>query len=231
MAQKAFSVGGIGSQPTLDDVVRVALGQQQVVLDPAGAERVKKASPAPKAFQPEAAPDHPAAAPSRDKLTVTQSRAVLMVKLLQLMNGRSGVRLQVAEFLASLLNQAPAGEAALLSASAEDGGVLNQMADWCHSGVGGIEGPKLSAAERAVLRGGGAATAGVAALGVQSAKSLVSLATAAAALSFEALGCQVGDIHQTRQRHKQGTAGPRRSVCMQLIAHVCQCVAGEAAGC
>ncbi len=50
---KPFTVGGIGAQVSLDDVVKIAQGQP-ILLDPAASERVKKLSPAPKQFQPEA---------------------------------------------------------------------------------------------------------------------------------------------------------------------------------
>ena len=101
-AQKPFSVGGIGTQPTLDDVVRVAHGQL-VALDPAGADRVKKLSPPPKQFQAEAWTDASSQqTASGGQLNVPQIRAIVATKLLALMNGRSGVRLQVCEFLSQV---------------------------------------------------------------------------------------------------------------------------------
>ena len=108
-AQKPFSVGGIGTQPTLDDVVRVAHGQL-VALDPAGADRVKKLSPPPKQFQAEAWTDASSQQTgSGGQLNVPQIRAIVAVKLLALMNGRSAVRLQVCEFLSQVRpsNQVP----------------------------------------------------------------------------------------------------------------------------
>ncbi len=215
-AQKAWTVGGIGSQPTLDDVLRVAQGQP-VALDTAGAERVKKASPPPKSFQPLPAPAAPSAAPAGGELvplTQEQTRAAIVVKLLQLMNGRSGARLQVAQFLASLLST----EEIFLALRRQEGGkeeeasdasLLKQLAD-ALLGVGfarsrapdapaqplsqalpALEVPQLSAAEALVLQGGGAFSAGVACIAVQASKKLLALASATAALSFEASGAQV----------------------------------------
>ncbi|GIL94796.1 hypothetical protein Vretimale_943 [Volvox reticuliferus] len=226
MTAKAFTIGGIGAQPSLDDVVKIAHGGIVVALDAAGAERVKKASPPPKSFQPEtfdaaatSTTDFPA-----QLLDVAQSRAVLATRLLTLMNGTSGTRVQVAEFLVSLLNGniLPA-----LPAAATDEEVLSRLADACHGAgttvvqpavrddasggadvaaaaaavavgpalgdalaAAGIVPPGVSATERVVLSTGCSAAAGVAALAVQGGKKLLSLATATAALSCEALGVQ-----------------------------------------
>lgn len=201
MAQKAFAVGGIGAQPTVDDVVKVALGLH-VALDPAGADRVKKASPPPKNFQAEQC--DAASASDGNQLAAVQSRAIIATKLLQLMNGKSGVRVQVAEYLVALLNH---GIVPALRAANSDDSTLVQLADACH-GLGdlasdqpsfaaalssaSVEAPKLSSAERLMIQGGGAASAGIGALAVQGGKKLLTLATAAAALSYEAVGAQVG---------------------------------------
>jgi hypothetical protein len=203
MSQKAFAIGGVGSQPTLDDVVRIAEGIH-VALDPAGYERVKKASPAPKSFQAETCDAAPST--SGTKLSFEQCRAVVATKLLQLMNGRSGSMVQIAEFLVALLN---AGTVPSLSGQDDDAATLRGLALACH-GLGssltatssdqalsdaitklGAEAPKLSASERVVMEGGAAATAGIATLAVQGGKKMLSLASAAAALSIEAVCAQV----------------------------------------
>ncbi|KAG2483026.1 hypothetical protein HYH03_018057, partial [Edaphochlamys debaryana] len=217
MAAKAFTVGGIGAQPSIDDVVKIAQGGLQVALDAAGAERIKKESPAPKQFQQEAytAPAEPSA-PSGPVLTVEQARAVLATRLLTVMNGRSGCRLQVAEYMVELLNK---GVTPALPAAPTDAQVLTVLADTCHGTGGtvtaasvaaggsghpssaalgsalasaiaaaGLTAPGLSAAERAVLTSGCCGAAGVGALAVAGGRKLLSLATAAAALSCEALG-------------------------------------------
>lgn len=203
MSQKAFAIGGVGSQPTLDDIVRIAQGIH-VALDPAGAERVKKTSPPPKSFQAEACDAAPVT--SGAKLTYEQCRAVVATKLMQLMNGRSGSRVQIAEFFVALLNN---GVMPALYGQEDDASTLQNLALACH-GLGngtkatscdqslsariaqlGVEAPKLSPAERVAMEGGAAATAGIATLTVQGSKTLLSLASAAAALSIEAVGAQV----------------------------------------
>ncbi|KAG2423232.1 hypothetical protein HXX76_015488 [Chlamydomonas incerta] len=128
MSQKPFTVGGIGAQPSLDDVVKIAQGGLVVALDAAGAERIKKESPAPKAFQAEAfAPPAPDAGALLD---AAQTRAVLATRLMTVMNGRSGVRLQVADFLTQLLNKP--GLLPALPAAPTDVAVLSRLADACH---------------------------------------------------------------------------------------------------
>lgn len=78
MAAKALSIGGVGALPTLEDVVRVAAGLH-VALDTAGAERIRKESPPPKSFEPEA--DQPASfteGASLDTLQVRRKNLILM---------------------------------------------------------------------------------------------------------------------------------------------------------
>ena len=207
MASKAFSVGGVGALPTLDDVVSIALGQP-ISLDAACSERIKKESPAPKAFQPEPwPPEQIIASQANNHLSPLHTRAILITRLLTLMNGKSGCRLQVAEYLAQLLCL---GLCPLLPAEDEDAGVLEHLANSCH-GAGqaccsssstilplataleqvagsGVKAPGLSSSERAVLRSGSTATAGISALLVQGGKRLLTAATAVAALTCEALG-------------------------------------------
>lgn len=120
------------------------------------------------------------------------------------MNGRSGVRLQLADFLVQLLNR---NALPPLPRAATDAEVLSCLADACLGGHDGGDGgsavraaleqaglqpPGLSAAEATVLAGGACASAGVGSLVVQGAKTLLKLATAVTALSCEALGVAVG---------------------------------------
>ena len=202
MAQKPFTLGGIGAQPSLDDLVRVAQGQS-VALDPSGADRIKKLSPPPKQFLAEAADATAATAVDGPAVDAVKSRAIVTSKLLVMMNGRSGVRVQLCDYLAQLLNL---GLVPTLHAADSDSAVLKQLADACH-GVGSTlsgdlaaglaaascTAPGLSAVERAIMESGASASAGVSALTVQAAKRLVTLATAVAALSVEAVGAQVHD--------------------------------------
>ncbi len=203
-AAKVFSVGGVGAQPTLDDVARVA-GGLAIALDHAGAERIKKESPAPKNFAAEAY--QPSPAQQGAALSAEQARAVIIVKLLAIMNGKSGARLQLAEYLAGLLNN---GITPALPAAAEDDAVLGALADACQPEgaaaiaaqleAAGLSAPAVSSAERVVLQSGASASAGVGALAVQAGKTLLSIATAVAALSCEAFGTQVGLLGRSRQR-------------------------------
>jgi hypothetical protein len=117
-AAKPFTLGGVGASPSIDDVVRIAQAGVAVALDPAGAERVKKESPPPKAFTPE--PFDAAAAPASaavELLSAEETRAVLACRLLSLMNGRSGARLALCDFLAGMLNK---GVLPALPAAASD---------------------------------------------------------------------------------------------------------------
>ena len=203
--QHAVICGGAGATMTLEQVAAVASGAQ-VALDSAALGRLKKESPAPKAFQPG---EPPAAAPSDGSgaaLERPQARAALFYKLLALVNGRSGVRPAVAEALAALLN---AGGAPRLPAADADAPALAALAAVLQ-GVGaaeaadgrqlsaaealataGVEAPGLSAAERAVLADGQSAAAGTAALCVQAGKLLLASANAVAALAAEALQADV----------------------------------------
>jgi histidine ammonia-lyase len=206
----ALLVGGVGAPPGLDDVAKVAHGLP-IVLDTAGSDRIKKDSPPPKAFEPEAADANGAAdAPSTPgaALPLEQARAVLVVRLLSIMNGKSGCRLQVAEFLKDLLNFGITP--AMPATTTEDAQLLSVLAGTCKAEglclspeagalqplqqalvAAGLEAPGLSAAERAVLTSGASASAGIGALVVVAGRQLLAAATAVAALSCEAFGAQV----------------------------------------
>jgi len=246
---RPWTAGGIGTQPGLDDVARLASAPAPPVqLDPAAAERMKKASPPPKSFQPEQPADVEQQAEPQQAATDQRPfvRAVLATKLLQLLAGqRSGVRLQVAEYLAALLN---ADVLPQLAWGSEDRAVLAQVADCCHgrgaccsSGApleaslvaAGIEAPRLSSSERLVLEGGAAASAGMGALVVQAGKRLMAMAHAGAALSMEAVGMQVrargvlacrrafpwGAVSATSGHPLKGGAG---SGCANPCVHACE---------
>lgn len=202
--QHAVICGGAGATTTLEQVVAVA-GGAQVALDSAALGRLKKESPAPKAFQAEEPPAAPADG-SGAALERPQARAALYYKLLALVNGRSGVRPVVAEAIGALLN---AGGAPRLPAADSDAPALAALAALLQ-GVGaaeaadgsqlsasealaaaGVEAPGLSSAERAVLIDGQGAAAGTAALCVQAGKLLLASANAVAALAAEALQADV----------------------------------------
>eukprot|EP00887_Chlorella_sp_A99_P006734 scaffold3.g6734.t1 len=195
-AHKAFHVGGAGATVTLDDVLRVVHGCP-VALDAAAAHRVKKESPPPKSFQAEAAAPAPQAAAWLD---AAQTRAALLLKLLALAGGRSGVRLAVVEALGALLNAERLPP--LLPAADDDAGALAGLAA-ALEGAGGAGGaalvaagaagaaPGLSAAERATLLDGLAASGGTGALVVQAGKLLLAAANGVLALAAEALQADI----------------------------------------
>jgi len=205
--QKPFIVGA--GQPSLEDVLRVIFGQP-ITLDSAAADRVKKESPPPKSFEPEAAPSI-AASQHTECLDRVQTRATLLVKLCNLINGKSKCRLAVLETITAFLNS---NVIPVMTPSDLDSAALHALANALH-GVGkavsansimpanealegaGIAIPGLSSAERSVIEDGQAASAGTGAICVQSGKALVTTATAIAALSAEALLADVS-VHQTR---------------------------------
>jgi histidine ammonia-lyase len=191
---RAVIVGGLGAAPpSLEQVVAVAAASTPVVLDPAGSERVKKEAPRPFVPEEDGQRAGDLGAGSGDaQLTPAQARAVVFARLVSLANGKTGVRLQLLQFLAALLNDA----AAPPLPAATERGVMSALADVC-KGAGaagavaaahGLEAPAIGAAERAVLMSGGAASAGIGALVVQSGRDLLGAATAVAALSCEAFG-------------------------------------------
>ena len=95
-------VGGVGASLGLEDIARVARGEQ-VVIDTAAAERIKKESPAPSkggasvptpsngpAQQAPAQAATDAAAPVN--LSGEQARSAVLARLMSLVNGHSKVR-------------------------------------------------------------------------------------------------------------------------------------------
>ena len=110
-AARQLVVGGVGTLPGLEDVVRVARGELAVVLDTAACERIKKESPPPRKASEEDEDDAPAAvvreaaANGSDggsgQLTIEELRAALLARLLPLVNGRSKVQSWLQEKTAS----------------------------------------------------------------------------------------------------------------------------------
>jgi histidine ammonia-lyase len=200
----------------------------EVVLDAAAAQRVKKESPPPKAFQAEAPPAAAPTTASPPLLDRAQTRTALFFKLLSLINGRSGVRLAVAEALAALLNSsvtpalhaadADAASLAALAAFLQGVGAAGVEADeqldaptaLAKAGLEGV--PGLSTQERAVLTDGQSCAAGTAALCCAAGRQLLAAANAVAALSAEAL---------------QADVSPRLLplVCFHLAQHRCYAAA------
>lgn len=198
---KAYIVGA--GQPSLDDLLRVVIGQE-VALDPAAAQRIKKDSPPPKAFETEPRPAENNELRS-ECLDQAQTRVTLFVKLVTLINGKSRCRLGVVETLIALLNS---GIMPCLPVARHDAVTLKALANamlgvglatW-NAAVGpiaeafqaeSISPPGLSSAERAVLEDGQIASAGTGAICVLSGRQMILTATAIAALSAEALQAEV----------------------------------------
>lgn len=94
-------VGGVGASLNLDDIARVARGEQ-VVIDTAAAERIKKESPAPsKGAASVPTPSNgptgqPEAQAATDAAPVTlsgeQARSAVLARLMSMVNGHSKVQ-------------------------------------------------------------------------------------------------------------------------------------------
>jgi histidyl-tRNA synthetase len=229
-AKKAFllGVGSIG----FDDVLKVVIGHVEVAVDAAAAERLKKDSPPPKAFEPDPASLHPLASPN-SCLDAHQARAAILCKLASLVNGKSKVRVAVVQALVELLN---AGVTPCLPIDSDDRAALSALAAVVQ-GVGeaissaagerlgaaevlnaaGVTPLELSAAEKGVLCAGSCVSAGTAALCVAAGKQLLTAATAVAALTAEALRADVRALDEEAseaQPHKAAAdiAGQLRSL-------------------
>lgn len=109
-------VGGVGASLSLDDIARVARGEE-VVIDTAAAERIKKESPAPSkgassvptpSNEPSEVPTLTGEVPVTDagmtvSLTGEQTRAAVLARLMSLVNGHSKVSPPHQRFMASLI--------------------------------------------------------------------------------------------------------------------------------
>lgn len=199
MASPALIVGGVGSAATLTDVARVARGGA-VQLDSAVSKRIGKQSDDKAALHhvattPDEA-DSAAGATSR-QLRDAQARAAVVAHLLPLVNGNSGVRLELVELLVrQLAAGAPSLHVYASSDAAIAGQILAAVAPLSGFQPTGPEEPVLSsgisAAESATLRLGQSSAAGIAALAIADASLLVAAAAPmVTALSAEALQAQV----------------------------------------
>eukprot|EP00884_Botryococcus_braunii_P005094 jgi/Botrbrau1/14586/Bobra.0312s0009.1 len=179
-------IGGVTSSSPFDDLLKIVAGGH-ALLDEAAAERIKKESPPPSAFtvaenRADASPPGPIGALLSDR----QTRAVVCAKLLALVQGHSKVRRGVLEVLIGLLNEA---STLPLTDSTSNGALLCQLAQAVQSAPPAA--PGLSEDEWVSLETGQAAGAGVGALALVAAGSLLQAATCIAALSAEALGADV----------------------------------------
>lgn len=201
---KPYIIGA--GQPTLDDVLHVIIGQD-IVLDAAACDRIKKDSPLPKNFESELTPNQPQEAPEV-VLSPLQTRAALVFKLNSLINGKSKCRLAIVQFLEYLINSKID---LALSSGDNDSTPLNNLAAAMH-GIGFVctspslsplsqslqststVPPTLSTSERSSITSGEPVSAGTGVICTQAGKSLISLATALTALSAEALQADVKSL-------------------------------------
>lgn len=109
-------VGGVGASLSLDDIARVARGEE-VVIDTAAAERIKKESPAPSkgapsvptpSNEPSEVPTLTGEVPVTDagttvSLSGEQTRAAVLARLMSLVNGHSKVSPPHQRLMASLI--------------------------------------------------------------------------------------------------------------------------------
>lgn len=194
---RPITFGGVGATLTAQDILCVATGAP-VSLDPSGLERVKKYS-IKKAGQDssgvEASPSGSQGA-TGEVMLEHQARAVQAVRLMTLMKG--GQCLAGVEALAAWLNSncAPA-----LPAADADFTVLAALARSLsgeHDVVSSDPDPPsrpdavvLAGVDLGVFQSGTSASAGVAAVVVQSGKMLLEVANGVAGLTCEALGAHV----------------------------------------
>lgn len=196
-------IGGPSGAADLQAVLQVAQGQL-IALDVATADRIKKESPPPKDFKPEA-DRAPAVTNVDSSLTSIESRASLLCRLISLANGSTKLRLAVLQYFIDLVNS---GIQLQLTSASTDASSLQQVAD-AAAGAGlavyhgnstplsealhseNLSAPGVSQQERSMLQSGQWVTIGVAAVSTQTARQLLLGATAVAALSAEALQTQV----------------------------------------
>lgn len=177
----AVVVGSATGTADLQTVLDIAKGQP-VALDAATAERVKKESPSPKDFKPEAeqTDEH---TDETSTLSSLEGRAALFCRLISLAVGSTKLRPAVVQSLVDTLNSA---DQLQLQHGSTDAATLRQIADAAAKSASG-----LSAEERSVLQSGQAVTLGVAALTTHAAIKTVLAATAISSMTAEALQAQV----------------------------------------
>ena len=200
-------IGAAGSTLSDQDIARVARGVD-VVLDTAACERLKKDTPPKGATAVASSAD--LAADAHDDvatawLTAPQTRAVLLARVLPLVNGSSKMRLGVIELVVRLL-RSEAQLDRLLPVAAERAAmqrlaaVLPQQAaaagaqDLSTAEQAVIDSGGLTADERDVLATGQSVAVGLAAVALASMRQLLAATSAVTALSAEALQADVRSI-------------------------------------
>lgn len=177
----AVVVGVATGTAALQTILDVAKGQS-VALDVATADRLKKESPAPKDFKPEA--ESQPTQTSGVALNSLEARAAVFCRLISLAIGSTKLRPAVVQSLVDMLNS---NEQLHLDYGSSDVATLSQIAD----ATAKLSAPGLSTDERSVLQSGQAVTLGVAAIATKTALNSMLAATAVASLTAEALQAQV----------------------------------------
>lgn len=241
-APRAVYVGGVGSTLTVDDVAAIAAGAP-VQVDTAALDRLKKESPPPKAFAAlsslaDVAPETNSGSAPRC-LDAQHSRAALLLKLLELLQGKTKARPALASYLGDILNE---GLVPLLPAASSDRDALHAIAAAC-MGLGDIgaqsleaalvekqiQPPLLSAGEAAVVLAGRAPGAGMACCLLVDARASLAAGIAIAALAAEALQADVCRCIYHCVLHDGGIAQCTGQCTAHAITkdHKCQCVSSH----
>jgi hypothetical protein len=196
-------IGAAGSTLSDRDIARMARGGD-VVLDVAASERLKKDSP-PKGSTSAASSADVAAAANDGAawLTVSKTRAVLLARLLPLVNGSSKTRLGVIELIARILRSEPHLEE-LLPAAADAVAMQRLAVVLPQRAAAATDASALTTAERAVVDSSGltadecralaigqSAAVGLAAVAIADMRQLLTATSAVMALSAEALQADV----------------------------------------
>lgn len=211
---KSLSVGGVGATPTIEDVVKVALGECSVELDESNLNRIKKESPAPKNFRAE---EPVPASPPASWLSALNSKASVFCTLLTLCRGTSNVRPAVLKVIERLLNAQTefrlpnaqtnaASMAALAQCLHGDSAALQLHEDALHKVFGEGKRLEVSADERVQLCAGQPVATGILSIALVHLKKTMTIMNAVLAQSCEALRANVSaydasSTESSQQKH------------------------------
>lgn len=195
---RALSVGGQGSVPRVDDVVAVACNDVVVTLDSSNLNRIKKESPAPKAFVREE-PGETVVTGDADRLANNVSRAGIYCALIRLVYGSSTCRPVVLQALEGFLREGGGdvslpkarGDtdalAAIPGALAGHSTAVSLSDDAVSNAVPGGQAPGYSKVERLQLLSGSPITCGALAIATVQLRSALHANSVSLAMSCEAL--------------------------------------------
>eukprot|EP00897_Mesotaenium_endlicherianum_P002848 jgi/Mesen1/2591/ME000164S01714 len=217
-------IGGKGAALTPEDVFNVCSKQFQVLLDTAGLDKLAK-GPGGKVKDLLLPDSDSGLVPKADQgsLSYEEVRAVVLVRLIEVMHGQGHVRPDVSKFFSELLNsnvpllvpacdedhealQAVAASARSLGSASSHGDAKPRavpLLEAFSKADPALSPPGLSADEQAALAQGMAGTVGVASIAVHAGQSLSAVSDAVSALSCEALQADVTafDAENNDQAH------------------------------